>query len=244
LSHRTTFTLIRLRQNIYAPMPKDGRPPMPIILYFPAGQFTWGSGNDLENQGAPYGVPAAAEVIYITPGYRLGTFGFLALDELRQFSPDGSAGNIGMEDMRQAMRWIRANIHAIGGDPNNIVIQSRRIIRCECGSYLDSRRQNHQVARGNHHWRRVSSHLAAKKSFGLFHKAVVESGLFSTWGYRSWHAANTNAKAMHMVKALNCFFPGTGVANVSCLMNKDMHTMLQLSDDGHGEADLSFCGWP
>lgn len=53
-------------------------------------------------------------VVVVTINYRLGALGFLG-------TGDGSAqGNYGMKDMVEALRWVRQNIHAFGGNPNEV----------------------------------------------------------------------------------------------------------------------------
>lgn len=59
-------------------------------------------------------------VVVVTFNYRLGVLGFLALEEL-----DGEAtqsGNFGLQDQLAAIRWMKDNIAAFGGDPENITI--------------------------------------------------------------------------------------------------------------------------
>jgi carboxylesterase type B len=59
--------------NVYAPKSLGATTHgkgYPTMVYFPAGQFTWGSSNDLENNAAP-NFESASDVIMITMGYRL-----------------------------------------------------------------------------------------------------------------------------------------------------------------------------
>ena len=53
---------------------------------------------------------------------RLGNLGFIALDELRSRDPLGSTGNYGIQDQREALRWVQNNIAAFGGDENNVIL--------------------------------------------------------------------------------------------------------------------------
>jgi carboxylesterase type B len=194
--------------NIYAPKtaPK-AKKGFPTMVYFPAGQYTWGSSNDFENNGAP-SFASANDVIMVTMGYRLGIFGFLALDELRSRNKDNSTGNYGIQDMRAVLSWLKNNIAAFGGDPDNVVLWGE-----SAGASA------------------VTAHLVAPKSFGLYSKAIMESGAFNTWAYRKWQHANLNSKVV--TSHLNCTSGGPlGKIDVTCLENMDPMSLLKVSDDG------------
>ena len=68
------------------------------------------NGNELAKKG----------IVVVSAGQRLNLFGYLALPQLRMES--GRAGNYGFTDQIMALRWIRENIAAFGGDPENITI--------------------------------------------------------------------------------------------------------------------------
>ena len=61
-------------------------------------------------------------VIVVSMNYRLGILGFLATHELAAESPQHAAGNYGLMDQSLAIRWVKNNIAAFGGDPANITI--------------------------------------------------------------------------------------------------------------------------
>jgi acetyl esterase/lipase len=92
-------------------------------------------------------------VIVVAIHYRLGAMGFLAHPALRD--ADGSAGNYGMMDQQAALRWVKTNIGAFGGDPGNVTIFGE-----SAGGFS------------------VLSHLASPPSKGLFHKAIIQSGAY------------------------------------------------------------------
>ena len=94
--------------------------------------------------------------------YRLGAAGYLALDELRSRDPAGSTGNYGSLDQRAVLTWVQANIKNFGGDPDNIVLWGESA-----------------GAAG------VTAHLAMERSWPHFHKAVIESGAFNGWSYKT-----------------------------------------------------------
>jgi len=60
--------------------------------------------------------------IVVTINYRLGALGFLTASSLDAESPHGVSGNYGLEDQQAALKWIKANAAAFGGNPNNITL--------------------------------------------------------------------------------------------------------------------------
>jgi para-nitrobenzyl esterase len=58
----------------------------------------------------------------VTINYRLGPLGFLALPELSAESGDGLSGDYGLMDQQAALRWVRDNVAAFGGDPLQVTI--------------------------------------------------------------------------------------------------------------------------
>ena len=209
--------------NVYAPLPSSSIGGSafgmyPTMLYMPAGQLTWGSSADLENLVAPQ-IPVAADVIFITANYRVGPAGFLAMEAMRSRSPTGSVGNYGTLDQRAVLQWIRDNIVAFGGDPSNVVLWGE-----SAGASI------------------VSDHIVLKRSQPLFSKAIIESGAFNPWAYKTLRTAEANAR--HLAQNLNCSGPNatSGVphpsdaALVKCLLNASIEDLNFWSDDVMGAA--------
>ena len=65
----------------------------------------------------------SANMVFVTFNYRLGAFGFLALDVLSFRSQEGVSGNYGFLDQTMALDWVRENIRNFGGDPNLVSIE-------------------------------------------------------------------------------------------------------------------------
>jgi para-nitrobenzyl esterase len=96
---------------------------------------------------------ARRKLIVVTINYRLGAFGFLAHPALAQESEHHASGNFGLMDQVAALRWVRDNIAAFGGDPSRVTIAG-------------------QSAGAMSAYLLTVSPLAK----GLFQRAIVESG--------------------------------------------------------------------
>lgn len=93
---------------------------LPVIVTVPGGGFATGSGELTVLDGTP--LARRGDVVAVTVNYRLGVFGFLAHPELDAESPHASSGNYGLLDQVAALRWVRDNIAAFGGDPRRVTI--------------------------------------------------------------------------------------------------------------------------
>ena len=126
-----------------------GKGPRPVMVWIHGGAFTTGDASTYADPGAMVG----KGVIVVAIHYRLGAMGFLAHPALRDAG--GSAGNYGMMDQQAAMRWVRTNIGAFGGDAKNVTIFGE-----SAGGFA------------------VLTHLASPMSKGLFEKAIIQSGAY------------------------------------------------------------------
>ena len=100
--------------NIWAP--KDAKD-CPVLIYIHGGSFTGGSTDERHISGTAY---AKKGVIFVAMNYRLGPYGFCAHPQLKE--ADGTCGNYGLYDQLEAIRWVRRNIAALGGDPHRITL--------------------------------------------------------------------------------------------------------------------------
>jgi para-nitrobenzyl esterase len=105
-----------LTLNIWAPA--DARN-APVFFWIYGGALTAGASREPLYDGARL---AAGGVIVVSINYRLGVLGWLAHPELSAESADGVSGNYGLLDQIEALRWVRRNIRAFGGDPSNVTI--------------------------------------------------------------------------------------------------------------------------
>ena len=131
--------------NVYAPGARAGHQRLPVMVWLHGGGFVNGSGNDFNGRF----LAATASAIVVTVNYRLGPFGWLALKSLQQ---DGSSGDYGLMDQVAALKWVKRNIAAFGGNPGDVMLFG-------------------QSAGGES----VLAQLASPLATGLFERAEVES---------------------------------------------------------------------
>lgn len=132
--------------NIWTPAKAEKAP---VMVWIHGGSLMKGAGNDGRFDGAAL---AAQGVIVVTINYRLGVLGYLAHPELSAENLEGISGNYGLLDQVQALKWVRDNIAAFGGDPSNVSIAG------ESAGGLS-----------------VLYLMASPQARGLFHKAVAQS---------------------------------------------------------------------
>ena len=104
--------------NVWQPA-GAGKNLLPVLVYFYGGGFVAGDGSELRYDGESM---ATKDIVAVTVNYRLGVFGFFAHPELTHESPHHASGNYGLLDQAAAIKWVKENIKAFGGDPNKITI--------------------------------------------------------------------------------------------------------------------------
>ena len=124
--------------------------PRPVMVWIYGGGFTSGAGSVAIYDGAAL---ARKGVVVVNFNYRVGPFGFLAYPGLTDESPHHSSGNYALLDQIAALRWVRKNIAAFGGDPRQVTIFG-------------------QSAGASSVWLLMQSPLAR----GLFERAIMMSG--------------------------------------------------------------------
>nr|WOZ07765.1 carboxylesterase CarE1 [Agrotis ipsilon] len=100
-----------LKINVY--VPAKPKKPLPVMAYIHGGGFILGSGGKII-VGPEFIVQH--DVVMVSFNYRLGALGFLCL------GIEEAPGNAGFKDQVAALRWIKKNIAAFGGDPDNVTI--------------------------------------------------------------------------------------------------------------------------
>lgn len=103
--------------NIYRPS-AAAKKPRAIYLYIHGGGAVAGSANDLDATS----MALAGDLIVVAANYRLGALGFMNSEPLAVTSADKESGNYALDDVKAALRWLKQNAQALGGDPNKITL--------------------------------------------------------------------------------------------------------------------------
>src|SRR5687768_13252772 len=122
----------------------------PVMVWIYGGGFTGGSGGQAWYDGEDL---AAKGAVIVTMNYRLGSFGFFAHPELAKESGRNASGNYGMMDAIGALQWVKRNISAFGGDPNNVTVAGE-----SAGAIM------------------VGALVGSPQAKGLFNRAINQSG--------------------------------------------------------------------
>lgn len=141
--------------NVWRPQSEETG--LPVYVWIHGGGNSMGSAAMVSDYfGAK--LASTSRMVFVSMNYRLGPFGWFAHPALREgVSPEDDSGNYGTLDLIQALKWVRDNIGAFGGDPGNVMIAG-------------------ESAGGMN----VLSLLISPPARGLFSKALVESGAATT----------------------------------------------------------------
>ncbi|TVZ15656.1 carboxylesterase/lipase family protein [Maribacter sp. MAR_2009_72] len=164
----------------------------PVFVWIYGGGLSSGSANCAIYDGEEL---AKKGVVFVSFNYRVGILGFMAHPELTAESGKNASGNYGLMDQIAALKWVKNNIAAFGGDPNNVTIAGQ-----SAGAFS------------------VNTLIASPLSDELFHKAILQSGglLGSTRTQSLADAEATGIRFMEKVKA-------TTINELRNLPAKDVH---------------------
>ncbi|KAJ8036009.1 Cholinesterase [Holothuria leucospilota] len=190
--YRPTISEDCLFLNIFAPNPKPAN--ASVMVYIHGGSYVAGSGNVEDYSGIS--LAAFEDVIVVVINYRLNVFGFLSTGD------DSSRGNYGFFDQAEALKWIRANIEAFGGNKTSVTIFGE------------------SAGAGSVDFLRLSRY-----SWNLFDRAILQSGTaMAAWSYRS-NPPLEMEDAFALGKSLNCVTSDT-VELVECLKDITAENLL------------------
>jgi para-nitrobenzyl esterase len=123
---------------------------LPVMFWIYGGAYSEGAGSSPHNDGEALAKKGA---VLVTFNYRLGAFGFFSHPELTKESGRNASGNQALADTIAALKWVQTNIHAFGGDPDNVTIFGQSAGAAMVGGLVGS-----PVVKG------------------LFHRAIAQSG--------------------------------------------------------------------
>ena len=177
--------------------PNDRRP---VMVWIYGGGFTGGSGGLAWYDGENL---AAKGPVIVTFNYRLGSLGFFAHPELAKESGRNASGNYGMMDAIAMLQWVKRNIAAFGGDPDNVTIAGE-----SAGAIM------------------VGALVGSPQAKGLFNRAIAQSGgwMGLTMG-RMRASADAQAAGAKAVDAL-------GVTSMAELRAKPLEELTGLTAGG------------
>ena len=130
--------------NIWAPA-KPASGSLPVLVFYHGGGNRHGNNSEIEFTAAKL---AAKGIIVVTAAYRLNLLGFLSLPGMK----DEGGGNFAVLDTVEALKWVKKNIAAFGGDASNVTISGQ-----SAGS------------------RNVRSLMSTPLAKGLFQRAIMHS---------------------------------------------------------------------
>ncbi|MCO8308337.1 carboxylesterase/lipase family protein [Streptomyces hygroscopicus] len=137
--------------NVYAPATRTARL-RPVMVWIHGGSFNFGSGSAYDPSRL-----AARGFVVVTINFRIGPLGYLALPSLAAEARDHTSGAYGLMDQQAALRWVRANAAAFGGDRHNTTVFG------ESSGGMS-----------------ICAQTVSPTAAGLFQRAIVQSGCLLT----------------------------------------------------------------
>lgn len=155
---------------------KSANEKRPVLVWIYGGGFNSGGAGCAIYDGE---ATARKGIVFVSINYRVGPFGFLAHPELTNESGNKASGNYGLMDQIAGLQWVKQNIAAFGGDPNNVTIAGQ-----SAGSMS------------------VNCLVASPLAKGLFNKAIAQSGAsFGRFTAKLQQAEETGIKIMQTLGA-------------------------------------------
>ena len=205
--------------NVFAPEGAKEGDKLPVLFYIHGGGFTGGCSHEKHFDGPVWPTKG---VIGVTLNYRLGPLGFVCLPELKEEA--GVTGNYGLYDQLTALRWVRDNIAAFGGDADAITIMGQSAgamsVQQHCLSPLSQGLFRGAVMSSGGGISKVLSAAPAEKHYAFWHTAMKKAGCQTLAEFRAispealFTAWNETKKELRMPGSFPCldgqFVVGTG----------------------------------
>ena len=206
--------------NVSAPSDLRPNEKLPVMVWIPGGGFVGGGSNLYKLERMAHD----GRMVIVSINYRVGLFGFMphpAMDA-------GSNGDLGIEDQREALRWVQKNIGAFGGDVKNVTVAGE------------------SAGTGS-----ICQHLASPEAVsGLFQKAILISGaclqelptLKQALATPIWKSVAHNPKDLN--RRFSCPVPGdatySDAESLACLKKIPVAQLLEAQTFEAGNSILSF----
>lgn len=192
--------------DIYAP-PDAQSKNLPVMVWIHGGANVWGRSSNYEGSR----LAVNEDVIVVAVQYRVGPLGFFSHELLRDTAkaPEDTAANFATLDLVASLKWVRENIAAFGGDPELVTIFG-------------------ESAGGAN----VATLMASPLAKGLFHRAIIQSGTFSSVSLEDAKSGHRNAS--------NKIVERVGAANAEELRAVDPEKLFTAYMDG----DFAFLDMP
>ena len=189
---------------------------LPVMVYIHGGSLTSGQPSYSEYNGESL---ARKGIVVVNFGYRLNVFGYLATEELAAESQSGTTGNYGLLDQIAALRWVRENIAAFGGDPEQVTI---------CGESAGASS--------------VNALCVSPLSEGLFRRAIAESsGITAKQPYHTFRALSD---ALEMGKNIMAEFGASSMDDLRAVPAEQLvntkYTNNSMTVDGYTIAEQPY----
>ena len=195
---RATLSEDCLYLNVFTPPNATSASRLPVMVWVHGGGYSGGGSNE-SRLNATFTAALTNDMVVVVTNYRLNVFGFLGSKQLRQRdAAKGGTGNYGILDQRAALQWTQRNIHSFGGDAARVMLAG-------------------ESAGGAS----VHNHLVRPASYGLYSRAVIESGGY-TLVYPQPEAADMEDTYDKLLKATAC-------SDAACLEGLDADALLNAS---------------
>ncbi|WP_406368838.1 carboxylesterase family protein [Streptomyces sp. NBC_00647] len=188
-----------LHLNITTPDGADPARPRPVMVWLHGGGFTTGAGSSYD----AHRMATRGDVVVVTVNYRLGALGFLTHRGLP------GSGTFGLADQQAALRWVRTEIGAFGGDAHKVTLAGE-----SAGGYS------------------VCAQLVSPTAWGLFDRAIIESGPCTgrpdrPFAPSSVPLSTARADGAEFAAKVGC---GSGRDVLTCLRRVDVSRLLAAQD--------------
>jgi para-nitrobenzyl esterase len=188
-----------LHLNVTTPDGAGPSRPRPVIVWLHGGGFTTGAGTSYD----AHRMATRGGAVVVTVNYRLGVLGFLAHNGLL------GSGTFGLADQQAALRWVRTEIGAFGGDPHKVTLAGE-----SAGGFS------------------VCAQLASPAAAGLFDRAIIESGPCTGRPDRPFAPSSASLSTARAEGADLAAKVGCGSARdvLACLRRVDVSRLLAAQD--------------